>query len=102
MVLEALPYPDGTDAPKVAYLAGKRVGKRRTGYGVLREDGSELHPLIYRELSIDGQCGMQVPEDLAVLAGDAWGEGKALLAEDFEGRHWSLFRDGRALPGHDQ
>ena len=99
-VLEAFAYPDGQDAPKVAYLAGKPLGKRRTGYGVLREDGSELHPLIYRDLRIGDLCDIQVPDDLAVFAGGAWDEGNALLAEDFEGRHWSLYRDGRVLPGH--
>lgn len=100
--LEAFAYSDGQGAPKVAYLAGKPLGKRRKGHGVLHEDGSELHPLIYRDLRIGDLCALYVPDELAAVAGDAWGDGKALLAEDFERRHWLLFRDGTVLPADSQ
>ncbi|RPE75780.1 SEL1-like repeat protein [Vulcaniibacterium tengchongense] len=102
-LLQAFAYRDAGGAAAVAYIAGRCIdgyGDDREGalrIGVLREDGSELHPLDFVRLSIDDLADTETPEDLAALLGEAWSRGGHLDARDPYGGRWRLWRDGQAM-----
>lgn len=105
--LQAFTWRDDDGDTVIGYLAGRWAegyGNDRGAalrLGVLREDGSTLHPLDYHSLDVDGTADSEMPDELARAIGEAWSHGRAVDASMSDGERWRLQRDGSALPEHE-